>query len=437
MIVFKKDFVGQKLIIPVLLLSSVFFFFQCKKENLPEKNVLPNSDLLETFTTDTLSLNFSQVQDSVVTNDDSLVVLGKYTDDAFGDISANFNAQFKLSTNAPSITEGKRYIVDTVYLRLRYSGLYGKMITASELSVKELEGSIESKKYYQNSSLALKQEELLVNTSTSLDTSNSTDLIKGSKSIYLQKELKKSFGEKLLSYFGKDEVKDSEAFLKVIKGLNISMTSGNGGIYYWDPISGSSEIVVHYTEINATDDKDSVAKKFSFPLNRTTRYFSQITDQYAAVPEIQSLLDKRSLVTNRMYLQAGTGLSLNFIVPYLEKLKDSSYKILGATIHLPVELSSDSLAPLPFLNCFGVKNDTLVPLKDQLLGTAFIGGVYSKKDTSYSFNIPSALYDVLNKNADYSEFRIQPSFGSLSVSRTLLRGKSAVKQPKLTITYTK
>ncbi|MFM7723709.1 MAG: DUF4270 family protein, partial [Bacteroidota bacterium] len=83
-------------IVPLFVLLTLF---ACrKKNNTLGKDLLNSNQYLNGITTDTFYLSSSVIlEDSMVTDNVSNVVLGRYIDPAFGDFNASFYTQLRIA----------------------------------------------------------------------------------------------------------------------------------------------------------------------------------------------------------------------------------------------------------------------------------------------------------------------------------------------------
>ena len=95
-----------------------------KKENTLGKDLLNASQYLNGVTTDTFYLSTSIIlEDSIITDNVSNVILGQYNDPVFGDFNASFYTQLRIAGTNPDFGDLNNLIVDSFVLGLEYVGL--------------------------------------------------------------------------------------------------------------------------------------------------------------------------------------------------------------------------------------------------------------------------------------------------------------------------
>ena len=207
----------------------------------------------------------------------STAYLGRYTDEQFGEFSADFIAQFTCPDNTEfdeSITE-----VTGLNLYLYYTTFFGDSLNAMRMQVDTLDKVIPEKDmstfytsvnpadYYNENSkpIAIKAYSATGPSAIRDTTTNSS----GSKSYNYRQVIKlpTSLGTYMYDKYkeNKDYYKDPEAFIKnVLKGFYIRSTHGDGSILYIYDM----QLVLNYKGLinNSAGVKDSVisrAKYFS------------------------------------------------------------------------------------------------------------------------------------------------------------------------------
>ena len=113
----------------LVFLSILIAVVACrKKENTLGKDLLNSNQYLNGITTDTFYLASSVlIEDSVITDNVSNVVLGQYKDPVFGDFNASFYTQLRITGTNPDFGNINEIVVDSMVLGLEYAGYYGDL----------------------------------------------------------------------------------------------------------------------------------------------------------------------------------------------------------------------------------------------------------------------------------------------------------------------
>ncbi len=119
-----------------LILVLAFLLITCNDDkNSLGLDVQPPNDKLNVFTVDTTAvIAYSQIVDSVKTDETSLTLLGSMVDPVFGSSTASFYTQFRLSQTAFDF--GTTPFPDSLVLALDYEDFYGD--STSAMTVKGL-----------------------------------------------------------------------------------------------------------------------------------------------------------------------------------------------------------------------------------------------------------------------------------------------------------
>ena len=87
--------------------------------------LLPEDDLLDVLSTDTVTLTLEMVLDTAVLTDEiNPVLCARYTDPALGTVNAGFFSQLRLEAANPDFGADDEFFVDSLVLVLGFDGLY-------------------------------------------------------------------------------------------------------------------------------------------------------------------------------------------------------------------------------------------------------------------------------------------------------------------------
>ena len=122
----------------IIAISAIFIASCKKKENALGKDLLNSDSYLSGTTTDTFDIiSYSIIEDSIVTDNASNVVLGSYNDPVFGKVDASIYTQIRLAGINPNFGDPATIVIDSFVLSLKYVGYYGDL-TPQTFEVYEL-----------------------------------------------------------------------------------------------------------------------------------------------------------------------------------------------------------------------------------------------------------------------------------------------------------
>ena len=138
-------------------------FISCKKkESYIGANSLDPNSILNSKQIDTFSIqSYTQIEDSVESDNPVSAVLGSYTDPKFGTFKAGFFTQLRLPADNPSFGDINAIKIDSFVLGIKYDGFYGNL-TPQKFEVFELVDSLAiTTKYYTFSDKSRKSTNLI------------------------------------------------------------------------------------------------------------------------------------------------------------------------------------------------------------------------------------------------------------------------------------
>jgi hypothetical protein len=431
-------------------LVSAFLITNCKDdENNLGLNIQPPNDKLNIVSTDTTAvIAYSQLVDSIKTDETSLSLLGSMSDPVFGSSTAGFCTQLRLGQTAYSF--GSSPLPDSLVLTLKYNGFYGDSSADMTVKVYELDEQILfDSSYYSNHSVAFK-ETLLARKTFIPDFADSVliDTVRYAPHLRINlTSITQNLAVKLLEA-PSDSMASNTSFLNYFYGLYVTAEPvGSGGsIIYFDLMSSVSGMTLYYH--NATDD----SLKFTYTINSNCARFGKFTHDYSlASPAFRAqVLDKDTTFGKSIcYLQSLAGVKTfirfpnikNFYTDHKIAVNEARFFMSGLELNPFVGAASTLVM---------VKKDSTGGynlLKDQLNGSDYFGGTYDKNSRGYWFRITESIQDLMRSTMDSTfrdyGFELYVSGGSVNAQRVVLNGTSPLnpellaKRMKLVITYTK
>jgi hypothetical protein len=425
-----------------IVILFIFTLQSCTEPKDVGMDVQPQQDLLNILYTDTTTvIAFTVAEDSVITDEILYNLLGNYNDPVFGNVSASFYTQIRLSEN--NINFGSNPVCDSIVLSLVYKGFYGDSISQVTVKVHELLNSIYLDSTYHSKRITPYSATNIAQNIAYVHNLKDSVLINGVKyPPQLRVKLNNSFGTQLLNA-GAANLENNTAFTQFIKGLYITTDNilTNGGISYFDLVSSFSQLTLYYHN----DDKDSL--KFNFVIDQyCARYstFDHYNFQNAVAPLKQQIAGNYSTADSILFVQAMGGTKVLVKFPYIKEfIKLNHIAINEAVLVMPVDnydLSIGAYPPPPkMLAVRETTSGTVLFLPDYYEGESFYGGVYDSSKKEYRFRITKYLQGLINGNyIEDKGLNILVSGSSIRSNRVVLKGPGRKSnKTRLIITYTK
>lgn len=430
----------------VKLLSAIFFIsgltiISCKKkgELTPD---FDNGDLNVVFT-DTFTLNTTVFrEDSLRTDISSLNLLGIYHDPIFGLASASFYSQITLRNLNVDFGTTDVTDIDSLVLELPYAedGIYGNAQSPLTVTVYEVTSDFPTEEeIYSNTIL----NHSLTPIATKTFVPNITDSISvngETKPPQLRINLDVgTFGEKIISRSGQDELSNDASFKQYIKGLyitvsedvnNASINSGEGAIVYLNTNSSFAGLTMYYS--------DSLT--YSFLLNSESIKYNTFDHNYSGTT-IEEALSGTSTDSTLVYVQAMAGVKTKIELPSVESLAELGLIAVNeARLVIPVENNSGTTyAPIAKMAIVGIdENGESVFVIDYAEGEDHVGGSLDETTNEYTFNITRHVHDLVYNNTANFGLYLVSSGSSISANRSVITSAMhPTDKMKLEITYSK
>jgi hypothetical protein len=429
----------------LLIAVGVLLLTNCEDDNNSlGMEVQPPNDKLQVITSDTASIiAYSQLVDSIKTDETSLSLLGSMADPVFGFSTASFYTQFRLSQSAFSF--GILPVPDSLVLKLDYDGFYGDSTDAMMVRVYELDEQIEvDSAYYSNMSLAHKPV-LLAEKTFVPDFENEVVVWEDTLDPHLRinlTDLTYTLAIKLLEAPA-DSLASNSSFLNYFYGLYVEAEPVNSGgaILYFDLLSSLSEMVLYYHN----QENDSL--KFSYVINSNCGRFGHFDHDYTqgSAEFVSQVLEKdTTLGKNTCYVQALGGVKTFIRFPTLKNYyTNGSIAVNEARFFLSCYETEPELDIANLMIMVKKKSDgSYTILDDQLNGERFFGGYYDENLHGYWFRITSTVQDMMREEEPDYGFEIYLSGGAVNAERVILNGSDPAgpdtedSRMRLVITYT-
>ncbi len=426
-----------------LFLFSIFLtiLFSCNKRPESIGLDLVNSNRLGVGYDTLLTVSgYSSIDDSVVTNETSLNLVGSMYSDVFGLTNASFYAHLRLNAISPSF--GSSPHGDSAFLTLVYSGKYGNTNTPLNVKVYEVTEDFynnDTTKYFSNTNLSYSTLFADYTFVPNLSDSVVIDTVKYAPELKIP--LNSDFMNKILQAYTIDSnyLASNDYFLQYLKGIYVKtesvMAPGEGSILYFNLLNLRSKVTLYYNDSSAFD---LVFNNSSARIGKFEHDYSLSNDQTFK----NQVLNKDTLLgKEKLYLQALAGVKTTLKFPELESWinSDNKFVINEVKLILPAYGTTEDLPAPGKLILFELNSDgNLVIGPDQQEGDNYFGGSYDESTQSYQFRISFYIQQLLNGAPDYG-LAFYVSAKTINGSELKLFGtdQSLPQRVKLQIIYTK
>jgi len=414
-----------------LLFAFILFaaFASCKKDPYElGKSLLPPSDTLNLNTNDTTTIvAYSILQDSVRTDETTTSLLGSIQDPVFGNTTAGFYTQLRLSLENPDF--GTNPVLDSVVMLLSYAAMYGDTNALQHIRVFEMSQNIFADSSYYSVNHASTYNNVLADMTFKPDPTDSVkvDTVKTAPHLRINlSNITHYFGNKILT--APDDAKlTNTSFLNYMKGLYFETVprSSGGNLVGFNPYGSMTKLVVYYHN-NASD-----SLQFSLLINTLSARFNTFNHYgyMGADPALrtQVISHDTTLGKNKLYLQGLGGIKIRLRFPYIKNLNKIGKIALNSAVLSIKNFETDTtLKPPPNLNLVRVDSLGKVGfLIDENEGSGYFGGTYNKTKRTYEFRITRHLQQILNgstKNYDLEFLVNDPTLNALFPYRVVLNG---------------
>ena len=430
------------------LLTTVFLFNSCEKDNKFGIEINPDSNTLGAIYSDTFSVNtFSVISDSIRTDElNGPSPLGNYIDPVFGEVNASIITQIRLEQSYNFIPDNgdiNDVVVDSVVLYLAIDGFYGN-IQEQEFKVEILDEDIfQDSIYYNTTNIITKAEDISNGLSIESDPLFpgyfSGGLVnKAILGIPLNIE---KFASPIVNESGNTTLDGNDSdneFLTFFKGIKISSSNGsNGGLYYINLLNSFSRIRLFYRDTSGISSEHDTLD-FDFNINSNCAYFHKVTHDYTGT-EIENIVTQPAMGQNQFFIQTLGGINGRMIIPSFDSLIAKPVIINKAEIILPFEDYLYDEYPSPsslFISRKNVEGEYEF-LPDLFEGS--LGGNFNVVNKNYTFNITRHLNEIVAEKAINDTIKIFPNGNGITANRVVLNGMNSTKKDKakVVISYTK
>ena len=405
-----------------------------------------NVEFKNDFSLITTTVAEDSVQTYSVGNQLGSYPCGIFNDPVFGETEASIYAQMRLV----SVPDYNNTTFDSVVLSLAYAdtGLYGDSTEQVSLGVyrilEDLDGETD---YYSNATFdtenaSLGTFEYFPRPNDSVDinlyTTDSVQTVTVTPSI--RTKLDPVFGQEVYN-FDSTTYSTNANFLEALKGIYIKPENGTKGISAFDLRSGSSRLIIYYT------DNSGIPLEYSYYFTDLSAKVVNYKHDYSGSivePFLNNSVNNDSLI----FMQGMSGVNAKITIDNLEDLGDVIINKAELEVYIAdlTEDDSNLYAPVNQVIIAELNSENqyiLVEDVNNAIIRAEIGafGGILEEDTDnnlmkYNVNITTHLQDIIS-GVSSNEIFIRSFPKASSLSRSVLYGASHNTYPiKLKVTYT-
>lgn len=335
---------------------------------------------------DTVSVEMSTINfDSLVTSNQSRILVGNYDDPIYGKVKSNSYFQLASSSYAlmsgGSDTETTNYVFDSISMILKYDNYYyGDTTKVQTFNIHRLlqkvKPNTEDNNFYNNSALSYSDE--------SLGTISYKPRPIEKDSINIK--MSSAFGAALFQKLKKREITDFDSFNEYLKGLVLVPATSNSASVTGFNVS-TSKVRMYYSKYQANTEETPYI--VDFMISDATKQFNSISlDKTGTIIQnlpISTSKLSSSLTDHQGFIQSGTGVACRIDFPNIKQLKYLSEK--GAIVDAQLVLR-------PVNNSYSEQ----YPLADSL--KIYVGDNLNRISASLVNSAGTSVFGILNKKSD-------------------------------------
>lgn len=424
----------MRLIVFLFVVATATLISCKKKEYQLGSDVIDQETLLEGTSVDTFDINsYTILEDSIISDNASNVLLGSYNDPLFGEFSSSFYTQLRLAGVDPNFGNPSSIVIDSFVLGLEYLGYYGEL-DEQTFEVYELNESLSiDSTYYSSSTVAhnginLVPAEYSTITPKPLDpTVIGEDSLASQLRLYLDTNLARSLIVEATS--GSSTFSSNEAFLEFFKGFyittnNPSQAQGEGAAFYFDINDPSSKATIYFHQ-------DTVATSYDLLINSECADFTHVQINNSGTAADQVIQD--STLGNNTYFAQAFHNRAALSIPGLQNLPQNIV-VHRADLELPIQFQSGHKYQPGINISVATRADSL---STDLVNVGVIG-IYDDFNKRFNINIREYTQAIVNKTLPLTELVVSPLYFINSAERIVFNGKNTInkKKPRLVLTYT-
>lgn len=297
-----------KVLSSLLIIFTSFFIVSCDDDiDSIGETIQPEIDDI-IFEIDNISLTAKTVSIAdyiFVQNDKAL--LGELNDPVFGNLKADFLAEYYCANEKFTLGYDDKATVDSVSLYFQFfkSDFMGDTISPMSMSVYELTKDLEPNFYTNIDPLKYCDKKTILGQRYFSFQETNVNVYDGVTYRTTKIELDKAYGENLYKEWEKDNkvLKDSEGLRKIMKGIYVTTDFNKNGIFAFDDANSSVDVRVYYSyklkKVNEPDKDSIINTALRLPIAADAIKMNRVTN--TSWNELQSIQgnnesDKRTLI---------------------------------------------------------------------------------------------------------------------------------------------
>jgi hypothetical protein len=346
----------------------------------------------------------SVTDDSVLTDETSVNLLGSIYTETFGRSNSSIYTQIRISSLNPDW--GENPVADSVVFSLVYDGYYGNLLTEQTVRAYQiLEDLYRDSTYWSNVSFDTETVELAAHTFLP-DLTEVPDIDTGGgtpDTTFLRAALRipmdLSFAEYMFN-LDPSQTSSSEAFLEAFKGIYLRNDDvnapGDGAILYFDLLDDRSNVTMYYHN----DTEDSLSFRFFINLNNARVGRFEHEYELSTDPNfLAQIIDGDTTAgTENLYLHGMGGVKTEIRFPGLTEWSEETNRIINEA-RLIIDLDEDydeDFEPSTSLILFqNTAEGSFDFLDDQFQGEVYFNGKYDDASNGYFFRISLHMQSLL------------------------------------------
>ncbi len=403
----------------IVIFCGSFFLMSCEKPGItPGGNLLPGSDALSAFQTDTFSIQVqTMLEDSVKTDELSLSVLGRLEDAELGSTECQIFTQFKLSALDPAFPTAME--IDSVVLALAYNTTFYGQPNRQQLAIHPLNADLYlDSSYYANSFVSYSSENWIQPGFDYLDIDPNQDAVVAGDTTFpqLRIRLKNEVGTYLTQPTDISVLSSQDNFQNYFKGICITAKARMDAVMRYDLVDPGTKLTVYYRDLSgATPD----TLLYDFVIGSDCARFNRFKQNYSGTM-LQDIAQQPLDGSQKYYIQSGGGLKAKLEFPTIQNLADGNKVIAQAQLQIPVDLDS-RYTPFDQLFLRYINEDGQMKiLPDE--SAQSIGGFLNTTTQKYSFVITRYIQSVLTGEISSQGLYILGGTTGVSAKRIIAHG---------------
>lgn len=429
--------------------ASALAFTSCRKEEVIGREVQVGDNDILLVSTDSFSISAKTVLAEVERTDERYqAMIGAYSDPLFGPLTVSHVTQYFLQEEGFSYGNLDSVFFDSAYVSFRLTGAYREKDFPTEgrsvmhFEVYEVAQDIYLEETYFSDTKVKSKPTVIGEFYGGIGLYDSVYVDGNPEPPQIRIKLDDVWAEQLMRA-DSSVYSSNESFVQYLKGLYIKAIptqtlNSNGNIFYFNPLSGFSNITMYYHTANDTNT-------FSYIPTSETANFSSFQHDYDN-SAIASSIDDTVSGSVELYLQSTIGTDVQLELEDIVAKFGVDPKIINlAELIIPVD-TNQPYAPLNQLTLSRkLANGSAEFLPDQVeTGDRIIDGYYDADNARYRFRITQYIQEIIQNyspdDVGSETLLISPFGNNIVANRSVISGPRPntpdAEKMRIIITYT-